>query len=109
MLVQLLLIVYLVGQTFEATPLMDNLQSGDIATEDMISFRKVDTGSWASIISALPMKRNTTTEVTIKIICGKYFFIGIGAKNTNLLSSQYWGWMPNTYGFYTWNGEKHVN
>ena len=103
------LILCMVGQAFQATPLMDNLNAPDMATEDLISFRKVDSHYWSSIISAFPMKKNATTEVTIKLISGNTIFIGIGAKNTNLLNSQHWGWIPNTYGFYAQNGEKYFN
>ena len=106
--VQLFVLLCLVDQVIQLTPLMSNMYSGDISTSDLLYFKKVDCHSWNSVISALPMKKYATTEVTIKLICGNVFMIGVGPKHKDLLSHQFWGLMPDTYSYYTASGERHT-
>jgi hypothetical protein len=103
----------LITASLSATILpINNLYTSQIATHDLTTFTKINGcgGCYQTIISTYPVVRNATTTVTIKITgSSQLVLLGCGQKNTNILSSQYFGQSVGNLAYDANSGQKYIS
>ena len=89
---------------------VNDLYMSNVARSGKTDFWKVDDNYWTTITASYPVRPNSITKISFKIISGQLFLIGCGkAQFTDTLSNQHVGQFPNSVGYYTGNGKKYKN